>query len=311
MKKNNLTLSILILNYNTKNLLSQCLNSIESNVKNVQYEIIVVDNNSSDGSVKYIKQHFSAITIIANTQNVGFTKANNQAAIIAKGKYLLILNSDTIVHTGSLTALITYLDENKNTGIVGPKLLNPDKSLQLSCGIHPNLLTEFLNRTFLSRIFPNNKFMGVYKYGGWDYTTKSVDWVTGACLLIRKNIFQKINGFDENIFMFYEDVDLCFRLKKLGHDIIFFPDAQVTHIHGGSWINYREVPIFYSCKSALYFFKKHYPRWQTLVLRLWLLTEILISYIFFIPFLLITQRDMNSIKSRIKGYNACLRYIFS
>lgn len=305
-------ISILILNYNTKALLEQCLNSIKSNARNIQYEIIVVDNNSSDGSVEYIEQHFSGLTIIANKHNAGFTKANNQAAKLAKGRNLLILNSDTIIHPNSLDALVEYLNASPNVAIVGSKLKNPDGSLQLSCGIYPNLYNQFLYRTFISRIFPNNPILGVYQYGGWDYsTTRLVDWVTGACLLIRKEIFERIGGFDENIFMFYEDVDLCFRVKKLGHNIVFFPDAEITHIQGGSWKNYRETPISHGCKSALYFFKKHYPYWQSYVLKLFLIVEILLSIIIFIPYLLLKGESTKDIKSRLKGYKICMSHIIN
>jgi len=228
-------ISIIIVNFNTRVLLKKLLISIKEKMKSVEYEIIVVDNNSEDGSVEFLKNYFPKPVLIENKTNVGFSKANNQGSKLAKGQYLLFLNSDTLVCDGAVEKMLEYLQREQSTAIVGPKLLNQDDTLQRSCGIFPNLRTEFSDRTFLNRLFPTNKVFGSYKLGAWDYgTEKKVDWVSAGCMLMRKDIFEQIGGFDENIYMFYEDVDLCFRVKKAGYKITFLPNAQIYHLHGGS-----------------------------------------------------------------------------
>lgn len=305
-----MVVSIIIVNFNTLDLLSKLLISIKEKMKPLDYEIIVADNNSEDGSVEFLKEHYPETVLIENHSNAGFSKANNQGAKLAKGKYLLFLNTDTIICDGAIEKMLEYLKRDKSTMVVGPALLNQDDTLQRSCGIFPNLLTEFFGRTFLNRLFPTSKVFGAYKFGAWDYSTeKKVDWVSGACMLMRKDIFDKLGGFDDNIFMFYEDVDLCFRVKQAGYEIAFLPDAQIYHLHGGSWLNQREITILNSGKSALYFFRKHYNWWTTESLKFFLLVEIFLSYLFFIPYLFIKGEAFSGIQSRFKGYNACLKHI--
>jgi len=303
--------SIIIVNFNTRALLNKLLISIKEKIKSLEYEIIVVDNNSQDGSVKFLKKHFPETVLIENKINMGFSKANNQGAKLAKGRYLLFLNSDTLVCDGAIEKMLEYLQKNQSTTIVGPKLLNQDGTLQRSCGVFPNLLTEFSGRTFLNRLFPTSKVFGAYKLGTWDYATeKKVDWVSGACMLIRKNVFDQVGGFDEYIYMFYEDVDLCLRVKKAGYKVAFLPDAQIYHIGGGSWQTYREIPIFHSYRSVLYFFLKHYPKWKTAPLKIFLIIEFLLSYLIFVPYLVITGKYREA-KSRLKGYNARFKHLMN
>ncbi|MFQ5823193.1 MAG: glycosyltransferase family 2 protein [bacterium] len=303
--------SIIIVNHNTKELLKELLTSITQNVKNISYEVIVVDNNSTDGSCELFKTNFTKVTLIANKSNFGFSKANNQAAKLTKGKNILFVNSDTIVCENAIERMFAFLEKEKSTAVVGCKLLNKDNSLQRSCGIFPRLLTEFYFRTFLNRIFPTSKIFGSFKLGSWDYSSVlEVDWVSGACLMIRKEIFDQIGGFDEHLYMYYEDVDLCLRVKKLGWKIYFTPNASVYHLHGGSWERNREIPIFNSCISSLYFFRKHHKKWKIIFLKLFILIETFLSYFVLIPYLVIKGEEYSGIKSRLRGYTACLKHIF-
>lgn len=303
-------LSIIITNYNTRELLRQSLLSIKESTHKITYEIIVVDNNSSDGSREMLNNHFRDIRLISNQCNEGFSKANNQAASVANGKYLLFLNPDTIVYNSALDKMVEYLDTNHNIAILGPKLVNLEGTLQRSCGIYPNLFTEFTIRTFLSRLFPHNRVFGAYLMAGWDYSSpRKVDWVTAACMMVRKDVFCKVQGYDENIFMFYDEVDLCYRVKQLGKNIVFFPQVTVCHIGGGSWRNFREIPIFHNCRSAYYFFQKHYTKWQSMVLKFLLLIEIVLNYSIFIPYLLLIGEDLSGVRARVKGYNACIKFL--
>lgn len=305
-----MNVSILIVNYNTKDLLKQLLISIRENVRKVSFEVIVVDNNSNDGSCELIKNRFSDVNLIINESNVGFSKANNQAAKLAKGKYLLFLNSDTIICENALERMVAFLEKEESTAVVGCKLLNKDNSLQRSCGIFPNLQTEFYFRTFLNRVFPTSKIFGSFKLGSWDYSSISqVDWVSGACLMIRKKIFDEIGGFDEQLYMYYEDADLCLRVKKLGLKIYFIPDAYLYHLYGGSWHSNREIPIVNSCISSIYFFRKHHKKWKIHILKILILFETFICYFIVTPFLIIKGEKYTGIESRLRGYSACLKYI--
>ncbi|MFQ5639064.1 MAG: glycosyltransferase family 2 protein [bacterium] len=308
----NVDLSLIIVNHNTRGLLKQLLLSIKRNTKKVFYEIIVVDNASGDRSAALVKEDFQDIVLIENQSNLGFSQANNQAVKIAKGDYLLFLNSDTIVCENAVESLFSFLEQEKYAAVVGCKLLNIDDTLQRSCGIFPNLKTEFYFRTFLNRLFPTSPTFGSFKLGSWDYSSlMEVDWVSGACLMIRKNIFDQIGGFDETLYMYYEDADLCLRVKKLGWKIYFIPDAYVYHLHGGSWQQNREIPIINGCKSALYFFRKHHDLWKVPLLKILILIETLLSYLILTPILVIKGEKYAIIKSRFRGYTACLKYLLS
>ncbi len=303
-------ISIIIINTNEKHFLEPLLNSIKENVQRVAYEVIVVDNNSTDGSREMLKDRFRDVKSVEMDHNAGFSKANNRGAQVAKGKYLLILNPDAIVCENALEKMYDFLEKERSVAVVGCKLLNPDGTLQRSCGIFPNLQTEFFIRTFFNRLFPKSKLAGAYQLGSWDYSTVAeVDWVTGACLMIRKELFDQLGGFDEQMYMYYEDVDLCYRVWRSGGKIYFLPDAAVYHYLGGSWRKNRQIPIFNGCKSSLYFFRKHYQSWKAPVLKLLMMLEILVFYILFLPFSILSRENIAVVKSRLKGYNSSLKYL--
>jgi GT2 family glycosyltransferase len=305
-------LSIIIVNYNTRELLEQVLQSIRDNACARQYEVIVVDNHSTDGSVAMLHERFPAVGRIENDYNAGFSKANNQGAAIAAGEYLLFLNSDTVLQEHALDVLLSMLEDHHEVAMAGAKLLNEDGSLQRSCGIFPNLETEFYLRSFLSRLFPENNLFSKYKLAPERYQAQMpVDWLSGACLMIRKSIFDQVQGFDENFYMFYEDVDLCYRIRNLGYAIMYLPDALCMHRHGGSWLHVREIPVRNSCRSALYFFEKHYPVWQGWLLRLLLLLEVILAYLIFAPYLWSRKEKLSAIRARLRGYHGCLRHIIT
>jgi len=197
-------------------LLKRLLISIKEKMKSVEYDIIVVDNNSEDGSVEFLKNYSLKTVLIENKTNVGFSKANNQGSKLANGRYLLFLNSDTLVRDGAVEKMLEYLQREQSTAIVGPKLLNQDDTLQRSCGIFPNLRTEFSDRTFLNRLFPTSKVFGTYKLGAWDYgTEKKVDWISAACIFIRKDVFEQIGGYSSLPLM--EAAHLCKKLREIGN----------------------------------------------------------------------------------------------
>ncbi len=257
-----LDLSIIIVNYNTKDLLKASLNSIKQNTHNIDYEIIVIDNHSKDNSVTMIEEQFPDVKLVKNSYNAGYSKANNQGIQIAKGKYILLLNSDTEVKESALNKAVQFMEERTDVGICGFKLLNEDGSIQLSCRSFPTFSTALFNRySIITRLFPNNKYSKEYLLLDWDHNEiREVDWVSGACMLIRRNVIEEIGILEEKFFMYSEDVDLCYRAKERGWKIVYYPFSEVMHYIGKSSENRQLLSIFERHKSMYIYYKKHYSR---------------------------------------------------
>lgn len=234
--------SIIILSYNTKELLLSCLRSINKYLSKSDIEIIIIDNASTDGTKEIIQS--SKFKIIENKENLGFAKANDIGAKEAKGEYLLFLNSDTQLLNGKIIEMADFLKNNKSIGIIGGKLLNEDNSPQLSCGRFYGILEVMLMLFGAEKLIRKSP----------DNITR-VNWVSGACLMIKKDLFEKVGGFDESFFMYMEDMELCYCVNKLGYQIWFYPAAKILHIgHGSSDRSFAIVNIY---QSLLYFHKKH------------------------------------------------------
>lgn len=237
--------SIIIINYNTKELTKNCIDSVFFNFNKNDFEIILVDNASQDGSVEMLKDNFNGkIKIIANSKNTGFGPANNQGAQMAKGDYLFLLNSDTIIKDNILLKLEEFLSENKDAGIVAPKLFLGDGSEQpFAFGDYPCLL---------SLIFEKFKKPPKYLEGPFE-----VEWVSGAALIIKRKLFERLGGFDEKFFMYFEDIDLCKRAKEMNYKVFINPKISLTHLCGKSPSRFIKRKSYYY-KSQDYFYKKHY-----------------------------------------------------
>lgn len=261
-------LSIAIVNWNTKALLNQCLTSVYANLDGLEAEVIVVDNGSSDGSAEMVRREFPQVKLVEAGENLGFTKANNLAYNMSSGKYFLLLNSDTVVLPGAISALVSFLDEHEEAGAVGSKLLNPDGSLQRSCSPFPTPLSELLDALYLSKLFPNNRFFGRYAMTHWDFSvTREVDFAGGSCLLVRRKASDQVGLLDEDFIMYSEEADLCYRLKAAGWKVFFLPTAQVIHYGGQSSkqdVNRTSVEL---CRSKYKFMLKHYGRVSALSYR--------------------------------------------
>jgi len=254
-------LSIIIVNWNTRELLKNCLDSIFQTTGDLAVEVWAVDNGSQDGSVELVKEHYSHVKLIENSTNRGFSAANNQALARATGRYSLLLNSDTEVQPGALAHLVEKMDSEPNLGAVGPQLLNPDGSIQPSYGIFLSFWSEFLFQTFLFKVVPTSYVIGQrikpaqrYAYQHEHY----VDWVSGAALMIRTTLAQEQGlMFDENIFMYAEDVDLCYRIRAQGYQIKYCPQGKVIHlISASSHRNYQRWITGYT-RGNLTFLAKH------------------------------------------------------
>jgi len=252
-----MNLSIIIVNWNTRDILAQCLSSIYLYPPEGTFEIWVVDNASDDSSIEMLKSNFPEVRLIENTQNVGFAHANNQAIRAGDGEYVLLLNPDTKVSAGMFNALLNFLRAHPDVGAVGPKTLNPDGSLQTSCYPFPTLLREFWRLLHFDKLKP----YGTYSMQRWDtITSREVDVLLGACLLISKDVLDEIGLFDENYFMYTEEVDLCYRIRQSGKHNYWVPQASIIH-HGGQSTKQAATAMFLQLyKSKLQFFRKHYGK---------------------------------------------------
>ena len=263
-------LSIIIVNYKNSSSLKKCLCSIYQTIDNLQFEALVIDNNSLDKELEALEIEFPQVEFIRNKTNDGFAKANNRAAEFSKGATLLFLNPDTQLTDAAIASMQAHLMENPDIGVLGPKVLNNDGSLQYSCRSFPTLWTGLFNHySILSRLFPGNRFTKRYLMTDYDHQeTRDVDWISGCCMMIRSSTFKTAGGFDEHYFIFNEDVDLCKVLQDQGYRVVYFPHARVFHDISSS---NRKVPFFITLKrhqGMSYYYQKHHsgnPLFQCLI----------------------------------------------
>jgi N-acetylglucosaminyl-diphospho-decaprenol L-rhamnosyltransferase len=250
-------LSIIIVSWNTSKLLSQCLESIYRSELRSTFEIIVVDNGSTDDSISILNTNFPDVNVILNDRNLGFAKANNQGLAMAKGRYILLLNSDTIVLPGAFDEMIRVADLNPQTGVIGPKLLNMDGTLQKSWSSFPSFLSELVGKNFRIRhpivTIPN---------------TYDVDWIMGACMLVRAATIQDVGKMDEDYFFYSEETDWCFRIKRKNWKIWYLTSAKIYHLGGGSTKRGSVMQLVSLYQSKLLYFKKNHGNFMTTVLRI-------------------------------------------
>jgi GT2 family glycosyltransferase len=253
-----LPISVVIVSYNSRELLRACLTSVEVEQCG---EVTVVDNSSSDGSDKVVTQEFPWVRLIKSKTNSGYGAAANLAIASCSSKYVLLLNCDTLLQRGSLQALSDYLDQHPTVAIVGPSLVNLDGTHQASCFAFPTPLQTLLKETSLSKLLSNDWLNSSPRFA------QSVPWVLGAALTIRRQAFESVGGFDPSFFMYYEEVDLCYRLNKSGWQTHFTPSATVTHIGGASTKQQRTVMARQLYKSLCHFYRQHYSRTQRFQLK--------------------------------------------
>jgi GT2 family glycosyltransferase len=257
-------LSVVIVSWNTKELLGRCLESLQKELERLDAEVFVVDNNSSDGSAAMVAQEYPWVRLIANNENIGFAAANNQAFWLTHGSKILLLNPDAEVKPSAIRTLMQFLDDHPDAAIVAPQLLNSDGSIQRSCRGFPTFWSMSSELLGLSRLFPAYSGFGKYKMLDWDHNDeREVDQPEGACLLVRREILDQVGMFDEDYFMLFEEVDWCYRIKQAGWQIWFTPTAQVVH-HYGQSIKQAKTAMILSSHEGLYkFWYKHYrnDRW--------------------------------------------------
>lgn len=259
--------SIIIVNYNTCNLTLQCLSSVFKQTKNVNFEVILVDNASSDNSVISIKEKFPSVKIIESPENLGFGKANNLGAKYSLGKYFFLLNSDTILLNNIIYELYSFMESNISIDACGVSLVSTNNALLISHGKFPSLFQEFSDLGFKKYypIYYQQKLsLGQTSQEGNPY---HVDYISGADIFIKKDVFNSLNGFDKDYFMYYEETDLFYRMSKKGMKACLLPQYSLVHLEGGSFqnngINVRRLKMLLT--SKILFYRKNYS-WYSLQL---------------------------------------------
>lgn len=251
--------SVIIVNWNTKQLLRDCLFSVCEHAGNIDYEIIVIDNASTDRSTEMVKTDFPQVVLLENPDNRGFATANNQGMAIAKGRYVLLLNSDTIVLDNAIANTVHFADENPQAAVIGCRVLNPDRTLQQTCFMFPSVLNMVLSSTYLYKMFPKSRFFGREQMTWWDRNdVRSVDVVTGCFMLVRRGAIEQVGMMDESFFMYGEETDWCYRFRKNGWEVMFAPVGQIIHFGGQSTAQKPVAMIVQLRLSILKFMKKHY-----------------------------------------------------
>ncbi len=226
-------LSVVIVNWNTREMLADCLHSLFAGLGGLTAEVLVVDNASTDGSTEMVATRFPQVRLICNTENRGFAAANNQALVLARGRHVLLLNSDTLVLGDVIPASVAWLDAHPDQGVMGPRVLNTDHTLQITCSGYPSLLNLALQATGLSRL--PGAFFDRYQMRRWDRReTRAVDVVSGCCMFVRHAAMDQVGLLDEHFFFYGEETDWCRRFADAGWGLSFAPVGEIVHFGGGS-----------------------------------------------------------------------------
>jgi GT2 family glycosyltransferase len=252
-------ISVIIVNYNVRDFLSQAITALQRALKGIRSEIIVVDNASIDGSVELVKKKFRSVKLITSNKNLGFAKANNLGLKISSGKYVLLLNPDTVVQENTIRVMLSFFDEHHETGLAGCKIIDPDGSFQLGCRrSFPSPWVSFCKISGLSALFPKSRLFGKYNLTYLDADKGyQVDAISGSFMMFRRQVFEQIGGLDEDFFMYGEDLDFCYRVQTQGWKINYVPETTIIHYRGQSTrrSNIDEIKTFYQAMHL--FVEKH------------------------------------------------------
>lgn len=321
---NNVDLSISIVSYNTKDLLKTCLNSVYENSKGINLEVMVVDNNSKDGSAEMVEKEVRQVKLIRNRENVGFARANNQAIKESRGRYILLLNSDTVVISDALNKMINFMDSHPEAGAVGGKVFRPDFTAQPSTRACLDLRTLFISFFDLKKLVPPANRGFVIKLLGPllgktvrsyvdcyldEEGPKLVDEVPGVCFCVRREVVEQVGLLDENFFMYYEDTDWSIRIKKKGWRLYILPEAPIIHYVQQSVKKVFNRTFVARCKGIYYYFEKHRDRRSILLLKIIVISALLLRIIglsIHYPFTKSEKRD--EMKGRVKSYSEIIKF---
>jgi N-acetylglucosaminyl-diphospho-decaprenol L-rhamnosyltransferase len=251
--------SVIIVSFNTRELTRGCLKAVFSGIGSLVVEVLVVDNASTDGSIEMIRLEFPLVHIIENGRNLGFGVANNQAMKIARGKFLLLLNSDALLGAGALNSMVSAMNAHPGAAVMAPQLANGDGSLQRSCWRFPSPWRVFAEALWISNLFPDHSLLGDFRNWKHDVEQK-VEWAIGACLMVRYEVYKLIGGFDERFFMYAEETDWERRMVRAGWEIWLTPEAHVIHLGGASGNNASGVISEHFFHSHDLYWLKHHGR---------------------------------------------------
>ncbi len=266
-------LSIVIICWNDRKVIEDCLRSIFERTHSLDFEVIVSDNGSTDGSLEFIHQHFPKVRVIENNANLGFARGNNVGIRAATGEFVLILNPDTLIHDGALDQWIEFADRHPEAGAFGCRVLNPDGSYQGSARPFPTIRGELVAALYLRWLAYLSDFFASDTYTGWQGDTeRTIDWQSGCCLMLRGPVLKQLGGFDEQFFYHYEEVDLCRRVWNCGYPVVYTPAASITHLGGQSVSRFPVRFELEKCRNRYRYFYKHYgERGARQCRRAWLL----------------------------------------
>lgn len=296
-------LSVVIVNWNVRELLGNCLRSLFACNPALDLEVCVVDNASQDGSIEFLRHNFPQINLIENDSNVGFSQANNQGIGKASGRYILLLNPDTVWLDDSLSQMVYFLENNKEIGVIGPKLLNADRTSIQYMGARrlPRPSDTFFEYTRLSTWFPNNGLFGRSLMGEWDHlSSREVECLSGACLLIRAEVIEDVGLLDEGYGLYVEDIDWCHRVFLSKWKLFYLVDAQLVHIGRQSTLQIRGPSTIRALRGWYRYYHKFYGMPTTLWawFLLWLVS--LGKFCIWLLIFLLKKRDRQSVWGELK-----------
>ena len=258
------SISIIIVNWNTCDYLDRCLESLQQYSRSSDFEIIVVDNASQDGSIAMLQERYPNVRIVESTKNLGFAAGNNLAIRESHAEWIFLLNPDTVLNQDVLNKLTSFFVSNPDAGAVSPKLINPDGTLQVSSWPFPTLFREFWRLFHLDLLYPISQ----YPRKIWEQQTpQAVGYVQGTAILLRREVFDQVGLFDEDYFMYTEEVDLCRRIKQAGWEIFWYPRAEVIHFGGTSTRQAAPQMFLELYRSKILYFRKHHGNFQALLYK--------------------------------------------
>jgi GT2 family glycosyltransferase len=251
--------TVLLVTWNARAYIENCLRSLAPSSSRRSMRVIVVDNSSSDGTQLLVEEKFPDVELIKNSSNVGFAAANNQAMRVSLSRFVLLLNPDTVVRAGAVDVLVDFMLAHDDAWACGPAILNGDGTPQRTGVRFPNNWNLLVESLFLDRLFPRSKLFGAHRALYEDPgKIRAVDYLQGACLMVRNEVVENIGGLDERFFMYFEETDWCYRMKRAGGEVYMCPAAQVVHIGGGGVGHYDERRLLHFYTSLLLFYHKHY-----------------------------------------------------
>jgi GT2 family glycosyltransferase len=293
--------SIIIVNWNTRDILRDCLSSVYDQTHGIFFELTVIDNASSDGSAAMVQNEFPDVILIKNIENVGFAAANNQGMRISKGRYVLLLNPDTIVLEEAIQKTISFSDNHPDIGVLGCQVWLNEHEIQQTCFSFPTLFSLTLQQAGLQRIFSNSKFIARSNYGWWERLNQmDVEVVSGMYMLVKREAIDQVGLMDEDYFVYAEETDWCYRFWKAGWRCVFTPEARIIHLDGGSKSTGQiSIKMYVQMqKSMLIFFKKQRGYGSWVYLKIIFIISMLFRYFLFKGLSFITNGNLFLIKAK-------------